>query len=105
MSTEAPWPVFAIRHYDICNDAPHKGNIRIIKEFFDSKKEVSVWAAWGEHINERRYLILCFKEIYSTIKNDKVSCLHDLAALQQVLCTWNSISQPEGNVLTDLLTK
>ena len=73
MSTEAPWLVFAIRHYDICNDAAHKGNIRIIKEFFDSKKEVSVWAAWGEHINERRYLILCFKEIYSTIKNDKVS--------------------------------
>ena len=45
MSKEAPWPVFAIRHYDICNDAAHKGNIRIIKEFFDSKNEVSVWAA------------------------------------------------------------
>ena len=59
--------------HDICNDAAHKENMRIIKKYFDSKAEVSVWVAWGDHIYEREYLIPCFKEIYGSIKKDKVS--------------------------------
>ena len=50
-------------------------NLRIIKAFFDSKAPICVWAAWGEHINERKYLIPCFKDIYNTINTDKVSWL------------------------------
>lgn len=59
--------------HDICNDVAHKENIRIIKEYFDSKTEVIVWVAWGDHIYDRDYLIPCLKEIYSTIKSDKIS--------------------------------
>lgn len=55
------------------DDEIHQENLRIIKSYFDSKSEVCVWAAWGEHINERAYLIPCFKDILRTIKADKVS--------------------------------
>lgn len=57
------------------DDEIHRKNLRIIKAFFDSKAQICVWAAWGEHINERKYLIPCFKDIYNTINTDKVSWL------------------------------
>ena len=59
--------------HDICNDIAHKENIRIIKQYFESKAEITAWAAWGNHLYERDYLIPCFKEIYSAINSDKVS--------------------------------
>ena len=59
--------------HDFRDDEIHQENLRIIKSYFDSKSEVCVWAAWGEHINEKDYLIPCFKEIYRTVKVDKIS--------------------------------
>lgn len=61
--------------HDLCNDAFHKENIRVIKRYFESKSKIAVWAAWGDHIYEREYLVPCFKEIYKTIDGDKVSWL------------------------------
>ena len=61
--------------HDLCNDAFHNENIRVIKQYFDSQEKITVWAAWGDHIYERDYLAPCFKEIYKTINCDKVSWL------------------------------
>lgn len=51
----------------------HNENIRIINKFIAERDNITVWVAWGEKIEKRKYLIPCLKDIFNNIKGDNIN--------------------------------
>ena len=54
------------------NDAEHIKNIEAITKTISEYSNLDIWAAFGEHIYDRDYLTVCFKDIYSKLPNDNI---------------------------------
>lgn len=54
------------------NDAEHIKNIEAITATTDKYSELDIWAAFGNHIYDRDYLPICFKDIYSKLSQKSI---------------------------------
>ena len=52
------------------NDGEHVKNIEIILQILADYKQLDIWAAFGDHIYERKYLPICFKDIYNKLPKE-----------------------------------
>lgn len=46
------------------NNAEHIKNLQVILETLADHSQIHIWAAFGDHIYDRKYLPTCFKDIY-----------------------------------------
>ena len=58
--------------HNILNDRIHLKNISIIKNYLCKINNPIIWAAFGDHIYDREYLIPCFKDIFKVINQNDV---------------------------------
>lgn len=54
------------------NDAAHLKNVDIIKEIISAYSALDIWVAFGDHIYDRKYLSVCFKDIYSKLPQKNI---------------------------------
>lgn len=54
------------------NDFEHLKNIEAITEVLSEYGKLDIWAAFGNHIYDREYLPICFKDIYSKLPQGKI---------------------------------
>jgi hypothetical protein len=57
---------------DSVNDIEHIENIKAIMDTLDEYSQLNIWAAFGNHIYDRKYLPACFKDIYDKLPKDNV---------------------------------
>ena len=57
------------------NDAEHIKNIEAITKTVSEYSELDIWAAFGNHIYDRDYLPLCFKDIYKKLSKQNIRWL------------------------------
>ena len=54
------------------NDTEHLRNIEAVLEIMASCSQVDIWAAFGNHIYDRKYLPACFKDIYAKLPQERI---------------------------------
>lgn len=57
------------------NDAEHIKNIKAITKTISEFSKIDIWVAFGNHIYDRKYLPLCFKDIYNNLPNKNIKWL------------------------------
>lgn len=60
---------------DSINDTEHMNNIKAITEIISDYSELHIWVAFGNHIYDRDYLSICFKDIYDKLSRKNVKWL------------------------------
>lgn len=58
---------------DIFNDDLHLKNKEYINEYINKVDKPTIWAAFGDYIYEKDYLIPCFNDIFNDIKHKNIS--------------------------------
>jgi hypothetical protein len=56
----------------IIKDEEHNKNISVIVDAISKYEEIDIWVAFGNHIYDREYLIVCLKDIYEKLSGIKV---------------------------------
>ena len=54
------------------SDTIHIKNIEAIIQTISEYSEINVWAAFGNHIYDREYLSVCFKDIYNKLPKNNI---------------------------------
>ncbi len=54
------------------NDSEHLKNIEIIIQTVSEYSQLDIWAAFGNHIYDREYLPICFKDIYNKLPQENI---------------------------------
>lgn len=54
------------------SDSIHIKNIETITKIIAAYDELDIWAAFGNHIYDRKYLPVCLKDIYSKLPHNKI---------------------------------
>jgi len=65
------YPLRATDFDDLTKDLDeklHKENVTTIVKFLCAEKNIKILAAWGNLITERKYLMLCLKDLVASIK-------------------------------------
>lgn len=57
------------------NDDEHIKNIEAIMRILAEYSQLDIWVAFGDHIYDREYLPICFKDIYSRLPQNKIKWL------------------------------
>ena len=57
------------------NDSEHIKNIEIITQTISNYANLDFWVAFGDHIYDRDYLPLCFKDIYNNLPKQNIKWL------------------------------
>jgi hypothetical protein len=52
----------------LCDEKIHLKNLELIKNYLAKYKNPLIWAAWGNLIEKRKYLLNCLKNIYEICK-------------------------------------
>lgn len=55
------------------NDSEHIKNLDVIIETLEEYQKIDIWAAFGNHIYERKYLPTCFKDIYDKLPKNNIT--------------------------------
>ena len=55
------------------NDCEHIRNLEIINKTIAEYSQIDIWAAFGNHIYDRKYLPICFKDIYSKLPKENIT--------------------------------
>ena len=54
------------------NDTEHANNIEAISKIISEYPKLDIWAAFGNHIYHRKYLSICFKDIYNILPKENI---------------------------------
>ena len=57
------------------NDTEHIKNIEIISKIIAQHPQLDIWVAFGNYIHKRKYLPICFKDIFAKLPNKKIRWL------------------------------
>lgn len=57
------------------NDMEHIKNIEAIIKTISGFSKLDIWVAFGDHIYDREYLPICFKDIYNKLPNQNIKWL------------------------------
>lgn len=57
------------------NDTEHIKNIEEITKIVSEYPKLDIWAAFGNHIYDRDYLTVCFKDIYNKLPRNNIKWL------------------------------
>ena len=57
----------------LADDSEHRKNIEAITAIMAGRQKLDIWAAFGNHIYDRDYLSVFFKEIYSKLPHESIT--------------------------------
>ena len=57
------------------NDSEHIKNVEVITQIINHYPEKDIWVAFGNHIYDREYLPICFKDIYCRLNQNNIKWL------------------------------
>lgn len=60
---------------EVLNDVEHSKNIEVITQAISEFTSLDIWVAFGDHIYDRDYLPICFKDIYNVLSRKNVNWL------------------------------